>query len=279
MLKYNNGYFKFEICTKNEIISLKINKFISEGNEAKVYDISEINNTKLSDIKLVAKVIVSKIEKNELQHFFLKINHVNIEKLYYLYERIDFSILVCEKLDLTLCELKFENLNHILYLASEIIEALVYLHTVCKIAHCDIKENNIMYSTPIQRFKLIDFNNCSHLSEFKKFKIRINIYRRPLQVLKNAYDWGFNVDIWALGATLYNLYYNSEILTESKIKCKTNDHNRLLILYYEKKINDLKKKKSIFYNFFVLNDIVLLKQRLKNILVTKKTLFKIKNNK
>jgi serine/threonine protein kinase len=266
----SHGYFKFKIKINDNFISFKIDKYLSSGAEANVYNISEIDNSVLSEINVVAKVIESKHEKNELQKLFLNINHQNIEKLYFLYERNDFSLLICEKLDITLSDFAFENGNkkkQVLYVASEIVEALIFLHTRCKIAHCDIKENNIMFSLANKRFKLIDFNNCTHETEFEKFKMRINLFRKHVQLLKDSKNWGYNVDIWALGTTLYSLYYDKELLLESRIKFRRsfkldNFQKKTLINFYEKKIDELLKKRNIFYYFLTLSDIVLLKSKL-----------------
>jgi serine/threonine protein kinase len=262
-----NGYFKFNFLKhNNEQISIKLNKFLNKGSEANVYNISEINNLSFTNKKIVAKVIVTNHEKNALQKYILKIDHVNIEKLFLIFESPGFSLLICEKLDAILSEFQFKKLDQILFVATEMIDALIYLHTKCKIAHCDIKENNIMYSNETRRFKLIDFNNCAHISEFKTFEIGINLFRRPLKVLKDGSDWGFDVDIWALGATLYNLFYNNELLLESRVVKNieiTNNEKRLLVNFYEKKIVELKQKNSIFYYFFILDDIKILETKLK----------------
>jgi len=261
-----NGYFKFNFLkNNNEQITVKINKFLSKGSEANVYNISEINNLSFTNKKIVAKVIVTNNEKNVLQKYILKIDHANIEKLFLIYESPGFSLLICEKLDKTLNAFEFRKFNQILFVAAEIVAALKYLHTKCKIAHCDIKENNIMYSNETRRFKLIDFNNCAHISEFKTFEIGINLFRRPLKVLRNGTDWGFHVDIWALGSTLYNLFYKNELLLESKVVKNieiTDTEKRFLINFYEKKIVDLKQKNSIFYYFFILDDITILESKL-----------------
>ena len=40
------------------------------------------------------------------------------------------------------------NINQIIKVALDITDALIFLHYMHNIAHCDVKENNIMYSSP-----------------------------------------------------------------------------------------------------------------------------------
>ena len=270
--------FKFNIYTQNKHIRIELNSLLAKGNEATVYNISETNISHLQNKKIILKVIVSKQKNNLLKHFLNNFNHVNIEKIFLIYQTPQFSLVLCEKLDRVLSDFEFSKKEEIYYVTSEIINALVYLHTICNIAHCDIKENNIMYSYTSGRFKLIDFNNSSHLSEFKKFEVQVNIYRRSLKVIKNEYNWGYDIDIWALGATIYNLCFKKEILTESLISIELLDTDQLdkrvknkLIEFYEKKILFLKDKKSIFYYFFTLNDIKIM-QNLFNYYIANKKL-------
>ena len=128
-----SGHFHFELNSKRESLNFKLDSFIGQGADAKVFNVSEINNIKISqkDRKLVAKIIITKYEKNKLQRKLLNLNHENIEKLLKLYETPEHSILICEKLDDIVKDLRFEKLSQILYLSSQIIEALIYLHTKC----------------------------------------------------------------------------------------------------------------------------------------------------
>ena len=217
------GSFRFKLDSNK---SITINKKIGRGAEALVFEISKINDKDQSHLKWVAKIIDRDIEfrLNKLQQKILTVNHENLEKLLFIFEYEHYYLLVCEKLDFILSNFQMLDLKNTIYVASEIIEALIFLHKTCLIAHCDLKANNIMFSKEKKRFKLIDFNYCQHETDFKKISLKVTLLMTSKRLLNDGHDWGYDVDIWALGSTLFKCYYGHELLEEFKGYHNINNH-------------------------------------------------------
>lgn len=265
-----NGSFRLRLDSNR---SITINKKIGRGAEAYVYEVSKINDE--SHTKWVAKIIDrdEKFRLNKFQKKILNINHENLEKLLFIFKNEQSYLLICEKLDFILSTFKMLDLKNTIYVASEIIEALIFLHKTCLIAHCDLKSNNIMYSKETKRFKLIDFNYCQHQNDFKKIKLKVTLLMTSQSLLKDEYDWGFDVDIWALGSTLYKCYYGHEFLEEFNGYEYIKNHYSLteiekknIIDFYDFKTKDLKTSKisTFFYFFYSSTDIYDLKSKILN---------------
>ena len=266
-------------------LELNLDKIVGSGGDAVVYNIQKMNiidilhhyNRELCSH--VAKVIDIKrpADRNLLLRDCVSIRHTNIEKMLIFIEdnKSQYNVLVSERLDIRACDIKNFSFNRILELNVNMMNALDYLHNTHRILHCDIKENNIMFSYAENCFKLIDFNNASSEREFGTFELQTTIQRKPLRLLKNKLDWGYHVDIWALGATLYSLYYKREFITEGMsdfhyqfnryVELKQNENfwkpfYGLLIFFYENKIIELRECDSFFYLFFVCTTINQLKE-------------------
>lgn len=253
----HKGYYHYQIKTKDDLVNLTINQFICKGIDARVYNISEINKLKLCGVNIVGKIIDHNVSGmlNKIQDDILNINHKNIEKLFGIYITDVYSFLICEKLDNTICKMNL-SLNQIIKVALDITDALIFLHSKHNIAHCDVKENNIMFSSNSRSFKLIDFNNACRESEFRRFKLKVTLMKKPKRLFLNQYDWGYYVDLWALGASLYSVYFGHDMLMEYKgLKYITNDEcipqyiANEIVQFYDKKINELKGERLFFYFF------------------------------
>ena len=83
-----------------------------------------------------------------------------------------------------------------------IIEGIKYMHS-CKIIHCDIKPENIMFEkvNDLESLKICDFGLSKIVVDKTSKYGGTLLYMSPEQVFKQKYS--FNVDIWACGFILY----------------------------------------------------------------------------
>lgn len=204
------------------IHTIIINGFISKGIDSSVYNISSIDGKDANNYYVIKIIDLQKHgnpseNKNPVIDKMRFAFHKCIEKMlaYFVCNGDLYSFIIVEKLDIQLCDMsgKF-SLRQINLVAQQLISALDYLHNKMNIAHCDIKENNVMYSKSSRVFKLIDFNNACTQDEFGKFELNVTLLKQPLRLFKNGYDWDYHVDIWALGATLYSVLHNKDLLKE-----------------------------------------------------------------
>ena len=246
--------------------SLKLNGFISKGNDACVYNIESIDGCDAKDFYVVKIFDLRKSNasmKNPVHEKMKELSHKNIEKtLAYFICNFDlYSFVIVEKLDVQLCDMSNFSRHQLNFIAKQLINALDYLHRR-GIVHCDIKENNIMYSKASNLFKLIDFNNASFSHEFGTFELNMTLNKKPMRLFKNGFDWSYYVDIWSLGATLYVVYFGNDVLTEyagyteyKNVKDKLKRqyiYNAHIIQFWEKRIKNFD---SFFKAFFISNSI------------------------
>jgi serine/threonine protein kinase len=206
----------------NNTHTIIINGFISKGVDSSVYNISSIDGKDANNYFVIKIIDLYKHgnpseNKNPVLDKMRLASHKCIEKTlaYFVCNGDLYSFIIVEKLDIQLSDMsgKF-NRKQINLIAQQLISALEYLHTKMNIAHCDIKENNVMYSKSSRVFKLIDFNNACTQDEFGKFELNVTLLKQSLRLFKNGYDWDYHVDVWALGATLYSVLYNKDLLRE-----------------------------------------------------------------
>lgn len=78
--------------------------------------------------------------------------------------------------------------------------ALKYMHSK-NIIHCDIKPENILFSTPENKScKLIDFGCSCYVGKLMFTYIQSRYYRAPEVVF--GFEYGTEIDIWSLGCVL-----------------------------------------------------------------------------
>lgn len=114
----------------------------------------------------------------------------------------------------------------------KICECVKYLHSH-NILHGDIKPSNILYFQD-KNIKLSDFNLSKILTENKNTNIKFYTfnYRAP-EINENKVD--LKSDIWALGCTLYEIYYGTSYFTlgtnkkffHLKLAQESNEKNKI----------------------------------------------------
>lgn len=171
------------------------------------------------------------------------IRHPNINHAINIYSTPSKTFILQE---LAISDLKnYRNQNNIdtkilLVWIHKLVQGISCLHKY-NIIHGDIKSQNILvYSN--NQIKLSDFT----LSTNDNW---VNMYRpctpthRPLEVWMNK-NWTNKVDIWALGCTIYEIYYNNFIFPY-----QTTDASINAILDWEDCFNDFShKNKSVKKN-------------------------------
>lgn len=183
-------------------------KKLGQGMDAKVYEV--VSNSP-SD-----KFIIKKISKTSMSKYlpsFLNVSHEYLENYKFFYE-VDNSVFICaEKLDQILDPSADQFRTDILKIINNVLNGLEFMHNTLKLFHCDIKENNIMYSSS-GVYKIIDFNNCLSVSDCGNFIIGVIPTRKSIQLWENCRDLGPHVDIWALAAVCFNIYFQQEFISK-----------------------------------------------------------------
>ena len=88
---------------------------------------------------------------------------------------------------------------------SQILSTVDYLHHQ-KVAHCDLKFENILYDENTANLKLIDFGFSVDNADTQQptFLCGTPSYMAPEEVLKKPGDL-FKADVWSLGVILFKL--------------------------------------------------------------------------
>ena len=170
------------------------------------------------------KVAIKILEKNRLKSedkcriqreikILKKLRHPNIVHLY--------SIIETEKQILIIMEyIQGQELFHYIllkkkiseeeacYYFSQIVSAVEYLHNL-KIAHRDIKSENILIDQNTKRIKLIDFGLSNTYGDKDEGILSTScgspLYAPP-EMLKGEIYKGNSIDIWSIGVVLYFIY-------------------------------------------------------------------------
>ncbi len=100
---------------------------------------------------------------------------------------------------------KYES-RYIKHITRCILQGIAFLHRE-GVIHGDIKSSNILVF-PNQIFKLTDFNLSSRIGWKSKQDI-CSANMRPLEGW--LHEWDETVDVWALGCTLYYLWYGEHL--------------------------------------------------------------------
>ena len=144
---------------------------------------------------------------NEINSLKL-LKHKNILTLYEIYESKNFIYLITEYIDgpdlfEEIIKKKRFSENESLYIFSQLIDALVYMHKM-NITHRDIRTEHILFTKSNNIPKIIDFGYSTCYKKNSKLDIgfgNLN-YVCPEMILNNSYDPEL-ADVWSLGVVLF----------------------------------------------------------------------------
>lgn len=149
--------------------------------------------------------ITSTVLMRELQPHPLSMGHPNIIETHLLKNAKGEPFLVEECLPLLLNDKwRSGGIQEAANLLYDIADALNYLHVTLDLVHGDIKPDNI--GKKGENYILLDFGICRHSKAFSYEATATGSLRtRAPELLKNdSYPYPHKVDIWALGATVFN---------------------------------------------------------------------------
>ena len=194
-----------------------IEEYIGKGSESYVYKIRLKGTNKFFCLKVMKK-IKRRINKSELSIAKqIKNNYLSIVLYYYADKNADYDYMImelgCSNLsNFTRKILKRYTLSEtfLCLIAYQVLQGLSYLH-MCKIAHLDIKPQNIIITEYLD-IKLIDFSVSLDYSQKKGQDIQLNIVGTPyymspevIQEMRIKLKDLQKVDLFSLGVTLYVL--------------------------------------------------------------------------
>ena len=88
------------------------------------------------------------------------------------------------------------------FIIKSILENLKFLKNI-GIVHCDLKPENIVYTSDNKNIKIIDYGSATYIDDTNYWYIQTRPYRAPEVVLGCPFD--YSVDMWSLGCVLYEL--------------------------------------------------------------------------
>ncbi|OHT06266.1 CAMK family protein kinase [Tritrichomonas foetus] len=192
---------------------------LGQGSSAEVF--AAIHET------LKITVAIKKIDKrfanlNREIEIMKSLDHRNITSLYEIIED-EFEIyLVMELAEngnlLTFTNGRFGHRcsdDQIKKIFGQLCEAVAYLHNILKIAHRDLKMENILFDSAMN-VKLADFGfSIQCQNELFSTACGSPLYVPPEVILRKPYD--FSADIWSLGVILYYMIYGNFPFLEKSI--------------------------------------------------------------
>lgn len=200
-----------------------VNKYLSSGCDSRVFRavLDSSQSKSPSSAKDVAIKLCQTKYLNPNMETILKIKHENLEKIIYYITWGEHTFIYSRLLDKTLVKYNIKTDPPLKHLVMDMLNALTYLHGL-KLAHCDIKANNIMLDFS-KRFVLIDLNNCQSEDKFGKFPLATTLGERHVDLIVNAMDWDYKIDMWALGTIVYLLHTGTHLLFKVLDTCRLSE--------------------------------------------------------
>lgn len=219
----------------------KVIEFIDNGMSSAVVKIQDQNSKQYYAAKIISKRDMKKkhllkMIYNEIR-ILSSIDHPNIIKILDTFEiqnkyDEDFIVIIeeyCKNGNIIhyINERGFKNHDEKIKIASELVDALQYLHEK-GIAHCDVKPDNVLIDDN-HSAKLCDFGFSLNVKNTSRAKRWGTIGYNSPELYKKGFVDFIKCDIWALGITLYAMsedelpYTNDKEAEKCILQMKTND--------------------------------------------------------
>lgn len=110
---------------------------------------------------------------------------------------------------------QYFTLDRVKYITKQILEAMVYYHSL-NVIHCDLKPENIMLEDPNRcTIQVIDFGSSCYNTDRLVSYVQSRSYRAPEVILGMSYDK--RIDIWSLGCIVAELYTGNLLFDNSSV--------------------------------------------------------------
>lgn len=157
-------------------------------------------------------------------------------------------------------QMNLETLNNI---ANNLCDAVEFLHSY-KIAHNDLKSENVMINTNTFQIKIIDYGESCYMDEcnvnhgftlmfldpliYQNFPQNRSIHRRILHMFTNSIDLHKSKqgDLWSLGCIIYEIF--TGYLPVQFFKCR--DQNTLMDEYFARYKYKYDPNRNLLENMF-----------------------------
>lgn len=188
-------------------------KVLGQGNFSTIY----LAKSKESEEPVAIKIFKNKSNEIENEYAVLQnLDHPNIMKVFeIIHDKASGNkILIMEFAgDRTLKDIQLHNEPQIfseeetIKIFLQILDAVDYLH-LRKVAHCDLKMENVVYNRDAETVKLIDFGFSGTFREkIDSLFCGTMGYMSPQLLQKKEYC-PFKADVWALGIILFKMLFN-----------------------------------------------------------------------
>ena len=218
MQEIENNLRKFKFFNEN----FELKSLIDSGSESKVYKIynkkskieyalKQINNEDRTKKNINELKIASKMKQKNIILFYGYSSLDDDNSDYIIMENAKYGNL--RNFQINVLKKAYLSESMLCFLTSQILNGLIYLHK-CKIAHMDIKPQNIVIDEFINA-KLIDFSisinyKDKELEDKIKLKFKGTNFYIPIEVHNEEtinYKDLNKIDAYSLGVTLYSLAY------------------------------------------------------------------------
>ncbi|CAD8133067.1 unnamed protein product [Paramecium octaurelia] len=197
-----------------------IKAVLGQGSFGKVFKAEQFNSKKLFAIKVQKQI--NECEKMLILEFKEK-TFKNLVNIYDYEEKNNLIYIVMEYCSHSLYEQiqkKTINPKDVRYVLKQIVNGLNELHSL-GLAHRDLKPENILICQLQDRghmqetYKLCDFGTSKQSEKLTTACVGTPYYIAPEQLQQQEYDK--SVDIWALGAVMYELFTNTPLFPGTTI--------------------------------------------------------------
>ncbi|KAJ4460135.1 putative Serine/threonine-protein kinase PRP4 [Paratrimastix pyriformis] len=103
------------------------------------------------------------------------------------------------------CKNQGLNISAVRLFATMLLRALNFLHTKMGIVNCDVKPDNCIVNERRSTVKICDFGSCCDGKAMVASSYVVSRFYRAPEIILGA-EPSFPVDMWSLGATLFELY-------------------------------------------------------------------------